>query len=247
MLAELAPNLFIHESIVRFFGAPLPTRMTVVRLGDGRLFVHSPARLDDTVRAALDALGPVAFVVSPNKLHNQGIGDYAAAYPQATTFASPGLVERRPDVHFDAVLGERPEPQWAADLDQAATAGNAFMSEIVFFHRSTRTLIVADLIENIHAETLPAFWRSLMRFFGGTGRPLVSPELRLYTTDADAAEAALRRILHWDYQRVILAHGRLIQTDAKRAVETACAEMLATARRRSALARRLLAATAKLQ
>lgn len=44
-------------------------RMAVLRLSNGSLWVHSPVQLDDTLAAALDELGDVKHIVSPNYEH----------------------------------------------------------------------------------------------------------------------------------------------------------------------------------
>jgi hypothetical protein len=248
MFLELVPNLYLKESILWFFGARLQTRMTVIRLGDGRLFVHSPTTLDAATRTALDRLGPVAFVVSPNKIHHQAIGEYAEAYPDARILASPGLVERRRDVRFDGVLGDAPEPEWAAELDQTATRGNVFFSEILFLHRASRTLLVADLIENIHRETVsppPARW--LLALFAGYARPVASPEFRMYTHHPEAAREGFRKLHGWDFERIVLAHGRLIERDARAVVRNVCDELLRGVERRGPMTRRLYAFLARHQ
>ena len=56
MLRELAPNLWITERPQRFLGFEMGTRMTVIRLRSGDLFLHSPVRLDPELRKQLDAL-----------------------------------------------------------------------------------------------------------------------------------------------------------------------------------------------
>ena len=43
--------------------------MAVIRLADGGLLIHSPARLSSELRAALDRLGEVRFVVPTSELH----------------------------------------------------------------------------------------------------------------------------------------------------------------------------------
>ncbi len=215
----IADGLFVAPADVKFYGARIQTRMTVARLASGELWVHSPVVLDDALREWLDALGPVAHVVSPNKIHHQGLASFVDAYPDATLYASPGLPERRPDLTFAAVLGDAPEAAWSADLDQALTAGNVFFSEVVFLHRRSKTLIVADLVETIAADTVFPFNRVWARAFGVYGRPRPSPEFRAYTDDVDAARRAFERILEWDFERIVLAHGDLVLADAKATLE----------------------------
>lgn len=78
-LKPLGRGLWIGEGpVVPFFaGFPYPTRMVVIRLGDGGLFVWSPVALTDTLRAEMDALGPVRHLVSPNLLHHLYLGEVA--------------------------------------------------------------------------------------------------------------------------------------------------------------------------
>src|SRR5207253_182649 len=47
-----------------------PTRMAVIRLSGGGLFLWSPIPLTDGLRAEVDALGEVSHIVAPNSLHH---------------------------------------------------------------------------------------------------------------------------------------------------------------------------------
>jgi hypothetical protein len=128
---------------------PFPTRMVVVRLANGGLFLWSPTEPDEDLRSEIDALGPVCHLVSPNKIHYAHVAPWKRAYPGAG--ASPGARERAAcqgaDVTFDADLGDEPEGAWSEDLDQLVFRGSRFMEEVVFFHRGMRTLVLVDLIE----------------------------------------------------------------------------------------------------
>jgi hypothetical protein len=246
-LVQLAEDLFLDESTIRFYGVRIQTRMTIVRLSGGRLFVHSPTFLGESTRRQLDELGEVAFVVSPNKIHNRAISQYMEAFPRARFFASPGLVERRPELRFAGVLGDRPHPEWAAELDQVATRGNLFFSEILFLHRPSRTLIVADLVENFDERTASRVGRALAALWGVFSRPVASPEFRFYTDDAEAAAESLRRAREWDFERIVLSHGALIEENAREVFAGVCEDLLARVRRRGAFAKRVYALLARLQ
>jgi hypothetical protein len=246
-LREFAPGVHLLESTVRFYGVRVQTRMTVIQLSGSRLFVHSPVGLDAPTRGTLDDLGEVAFVVSPNKIHHLSIPEYVDAYPEAKVFASPGLPERRPDLAFDGVLGDRPDPAWASELDQAEIRGNIFFSEIVFLHRASRTLLVADLVENFDRGTASTLGRTLARLFGVGAEPVASPEHRLYTSDVGAAAESLERLQSWDFERIVLSHGSLIESNGRAVMKEVGEHLLRRARGRSTPARRILAALARLQ
>lgn len=215
MLKTIGAGLHYGEDDVSFYGVGIQTRMSVVLLPDGGVLVISPLILTEPMKTALDALGPVRHIASPNKIHNQGLTSFSEAYPEARIWASPGLVERRPDIRFSGTLDDTPHPDWAPVLDQLVTRGNLFFSEVVFFHGGSKTLIVADLVENIADETVPSrLGRQMAKSLHVFGRPLPSPEFRMYTSDADAAGARLDEIGSWDFQRILMAHGTVIEESA---------------------------------
>lgn len=198
---------------------PFPTRMVVVRLANGDLVLWSPTEPDDGLRAEINALGPVCHLVSPNKIHYTHIVTWKRTYPEATVWASPGVRERAAsqgvDVSFDADLGDLPEEVWFEDLDQLVFRGSRFMEEVVFFHRRTRTLILADLIENFEAEKVSGFHAWLVRLAGATDPDGKAPiDLRLtFLGRKKEARSAFERMVAWKPERVIMAHGRWYDRD----------------------------------
>src|SRR5262245_17442196 len=59
-------------------GLPLPTRMVIARLPSGALWLWSPTAPEPALFAAVDELGPVEHLVSPNRLHYVGIPAWQA-------------------------------------------------------------------------------------------------------------------------------------------------------------------------
>jgi hypothetical protein len=213
-LQSLGPEIWIAEGpVVSFFGFPYPTRMAVIRLADGRLFVWSPIALTPELKGEIDALGPPAHLISPNFIHHLWLGDWKKAYPAARMFASPGLARRRRDLAFDARLGDEPDPAWAADIDQVAVHGNLAMTETVFLHRLSRTAIFADLIENFSPDWFPG-WKGVVASLDGIVHPdFGAPrELRLAFVQRRRAREAIRRVIAFDPVRVVIAHGMIAQT-----------------------------------
>ena len=221
MLKELSPErLWVAEAPLRFYGVEVGARMTVCRLSGGSLWLHSPVRLTEELREDLGRLGPVCFVVAPNKLHHRFVGDYTSAYPEASVYASPGLAEKRPDLPFHGVLGDAPEPGWAEDLDQTVFRGERQLEEVVCFHRASRTLILADLVQSGHPDS-PWLTRLATRLNGTYGRPGPPAPVRLGFRNKAAARASLERVLSWDFDKIVLAHGRLVRTGGKAALRDA--------------------------
>lgn len=214
--------LWSQKRPLRFFGLEFGTRMTVIRLADGSLFLHSPTRLDDDTRSALDELGSVRHVVSPNKLHHLFIADYAAAYPEARLYAPPGLKKRRPLLRFHGELDDYAPAAWAGEIEQIVFRGHPWMQEVLFFHPASRSLLVADLLMYFHEEAAP-MTRLLARTFGMYAKPSLPVDFRWTITDRQAARRSVARILDWNFDRIVLSHGRVIDRNGKRAMRQAFA------------------------
>ena len=119
MLRSIADDLWVAEQRLRYLGVGLTTRMTIVRLADGILMVHSPIHLTDELKSAVASTGRVGFIVAPNRFHHLFVSDWQKAYPDAQTFCAPGLDTKRADLKFTAILGDDPPPAWADEIDQA--------------------------------------------------------------------------------------------------------------------------------
>ena len=225
VLTEVDRDIWIADGpSVQFLGFPYPTRMTVVRLRDGTLWVCSPIQLDDHLREAINALGPVRHVVSPNKLHHLYLGDWAGAWSAAKLYAAPGLARRRRDLSFDSELGDQPDPAWADDIDQVIFHGSFAMDEVVFFHRASKTAIVTDLVQRFDPASLHGWRRVFMTVDGLVGPHGSTPrEWRWSFWNRAAARRAKRRAIDWNPQRVIVAHGDWVRDDGRAALERALA------------------------
>jgi hypothetical protein len=160
------------------------------------------------LRREIDRLEPVHHLVSPNLLHHLFLKEWKAAYPHARLYASPGLRRKRRDLAFDAELGDMPEPDWAADIDQVVMRGSFAMTEVVFFHRASRTVLFADLIENLPRDWFQG-WRGFVTRLDGivAPNPGAPRELRASFLGRRAARTALDRVLAWPIERVLIAHG----------------------------------------
>ena len=221
MLRELGIDLHLAEGpVVRFLGAfPYPTRMLVARLGDGDLGVWSPIAIDDALAGELDALGRVAHLVAPNKIHHLYLAGWVERYPEARLYAAPGLAAKRRDLRFHAELGDAPEPAWAEEIDQVVFRGSLFMDEVVFFHRPSRTALVCDLIQRFAPESLRGWRGLLMRLDGLVGPDGSTPrEWRASFWNRRLARQALAKALAWNPERLVIAHGELPEGNGREAL-----------------------------
>lgn len=206
---------------IRMMTIPFSTRMTVVELESGELWIHSPVDPAQDAREAVRALGAVRYIVAPNKIHSVGVQPWKERYPAAEVWASPRFRERHPAAPVDHVLGTT-DPPWGSEIEAVCFGGSDFFDEVVFYHARSRTLIITDLIQRHDPDEETWFWRLIKRGVGvlgtsgGTAR-----DLRLAFSDRAAARESAEALLRWDFDRVVIAHGTCITEDARRVVEEA--------------------------
>jgi len=197
-------------------GFRYPTRMAVIRLSGGALFIWSPVQLTQTLKADVDTLGLVRHIVAPNSLHHLFLAEWKRAYPDARLHAAPGLRKKRKDIVFDADLGNAPAPEWTDEIDQVLIEGNLITTEAVFFHIASGTVIFTDLIQQLPRSVFSG-WRALIAkldlMIGS--EPMVPRKFRLALINRRAARESLKRILAWPVRTVLMAHGTPVENNAE--------------------------------
>lgn len=203
-------------------GLALGARMTIVEVGEGALWVHSPIALSPALKAEVDALGSVQTIIAPNRFHHVYAGDWAKAYPEARFIGAAGLATKRKDLSFTQVLG--------ADLSfegfRHQHIGGCMLDETVFLHEASGTLISCDLFENFttcdHGLT-----RLYLQMGGVYGRPGLHPIIRLVYRDRKAARVDVAKVLEWDFDRVVISHGACVSESARSKSEAGLAWLMA--------------------
>lgn len=199
--------------------------MTVIRLPGERLLLHSPVALDPGLRSSLDSIGRVRYAVAPNRLHHLYAGEVAEAYPDARLWVAPGLERKRPDLAFVAVLGDEAPEEWRDELSQAFFRGRPYENEVAFFHLRSRTLLLCDLAFNFgpSAAAPTRLLMKLLRSYERFGPSRLDP---LLIRDREAARRSLERILAWDFDRVVVAHGDVLERGGREALRSGYAWLL---------------------
>ena len=213
---EIAPNLFELERLLRMPAGPnLPSRTTIVRLSSGRLVVLTPPpAVGAAEAAAITAIGMVDDVVAPNSFHYVHAADFLARFHGSRLLVSPSLPARIPSLPPCNELESSPPERWHGELDLAVLGPVRGISETVFFHHATRTLVLADL-----AFHMVRFTRALERFaWRASGVPAGFGPSRTARTlllgDHAIASRFLRRVLEWPFERIVVGHGDVIHDDA---------------------------------
>jgi hypothetical protein len=212
-LNKVSENIWIIDgNAVPFFGFPYTTRMTVIRLSSGDLWIHSPLKISNKLVDDILELGEVKYLISPNKLHHLFLAGWMERFPNAICYASPGLAKKRNDLMFSKELGMLPEDEWSKEIDQTIFKGSFVMEEVIFFHRSSKTLVLTDLIENFKPESFNLWQRVLAKFTGILSPHGKTPvDWRLsFAFGKNEAKKSLSIMMAWKPENIVISHGECI-------------------------------------
>ena len=222
MIRQLDSEIWVidHSDFKLGPGIRVGTRTTLVRLDDGGLWVHSPGPLTEDLIREINALGPVRFLVAPNTFHHLFVSENCTAWPEAKLYLAPGLSEKRKDLSEALELGSDSDPGWSAEVDQCLIEGSPRLGEVVFRHRASRTLILTDWVFNVsRPDSLGArFFFTLTGVLGGVS---VSRLIRFLSRDNAAARRSFECVLQWDFDRIVMAHGEVLEQDGPRCLRDA--------------------------
>lgn len=221
MFRAIDRDIWVIEQPLRYFGLSVGTRMTVIHLRNRELVVISPIELNDSQVAHLNELGTVKHIIAPNLYHYLFVADFQKIYPDATFWAVPGLELKKPDLSIDQLIQNDPKPLWNGlehrfldGFRTLALSGFDALNECVFFHPASRTLILTDAAFHFN-ESFPFTTQLVTQVIGGYKN--LSPSLleRIATTDKYKVKRSMEKILQWDFDRVVMAHGSIIEQNGK--------------------------------
>lgn len=210
MLKVIGTNIWTMDGPkIVFAGAPMNTRMTIVRLGNGNLWVHSPIKYSPEAAQAIESLGgSVTALVAPNKFHHMFIGQWKEAHPSACVFAESTVQKKILFLQSAEELSDTAPDEYGDDIEQLVFAGNRFFQEVVFFHKESKTLILTDMMINLRAEGIKLLPRLLLRFEGAVfPNGGVTRLYRLFTWDKVRARESVAKIRAWSPQTLTFCHG----------------------------------------
>ena len=217
-LSRVTDDIWIvDDKPISAAGLQLPVRMTVIRLSNGDLVLHSPVRHSPALRQELERLGTIKYLLAPNIAHWMFVPGWQRELPQAATFAARGLGARKQvraaGLRIDRELGDTTPEEWTAELETVSVNAPMF-SEVELFDRRSRTLVLTDLVQNLDAHRLSAANETAANLLGiakPDGRAPVYLRL-LLRLGGGAARAAAERLVRLAPERVIFAHGDWFET-----------------------------------
>jgi Domain of unknown function (DUF4336) len=195
--------------------------MTIVRLSTGDLVAISPIKIDRETIEQIDLLGEVKYIIAPNLYHHLFIQDFRSIYPQAQLWATASLVKKRPDLTIDVPMVERQNTifdeidyLFVDGFQTLFLTGYTPLDEYVFCHRASRTLILTDTAFYFDDRFVP-LTQLVSKLMGGYKLLRPSPLEKIATKDKQSVKNAIDRVLKWDFDRVIVAHGSIVEIGGK--------------------------------
>jgi hypothetical protein len=226
MIRPIDEGLWVADQDLSVAGCGIGARMTILQVGAGSLALHSPIAWDESLRAEVELLGEPRWAIAPNRFHHLFVEPWAETFADLELWVAPGLEAKRPDLSVDAVFGNSPTPAaWNGVLDALVFEGYPFASEVVFRHAASRTLVLTDLAFNF-GEGTPTATRIVFGLLGAYGKFGPSFLERVLFRDRAAARRSLETVLSWDFDRIIVSHGSILETGGRGALADAYAWLL---------------------
>jgi hypothetical protein len=220
-LKSVTENVWVVDGPLIRFGMPwpkmpFPTRMTIIRNGQSDLYNHSPTHMTPDLKREIAAIGTPRWLIAPNRIHYWWMPDWKAAFPDAQAYLAPRIKEKAGD-HIDFAHSNLEASNgypWDAEITTLPVA-SSYMTEFVFFHRASRTLVLTDLIENFEGRKLPLWMRWLVRLAGSLDPDGGMPrDMRLsFAKNKQQLREAIETMIAWQPERIIMAHGRWYDRD----------------------------------
>jgi hypothetical protein len=230
MLTTITDGLWGFEQELKLpLGMRLPSRTTIVRRADGGLIVHSPLAFDAETKNEIDALGEVKAIVAPSCIHFLFLEAATKLWPSARVLGAPGLDKKlKGAVAFEPLPHDGTVDVLGDDLVLRRIDGVPYITEHVFLHRPTGSLVVTDLVFNVqHCSS----WgmRLYLRTMGAWQKTAQSMIWRFLTKDRSAAAESARSVLAWEFDRIVVAHGDVVTENAHATLEGALTKMALSA------------------
>jgi hypothetical protein len=210
----LGSRSYYFDSKLRLLpGVTIPLRSMLIAAADQQILVSPVATADEAFQIGE---APLALV-APSLLHHLHLPAAIERYRPAALWGPPGLGELHPDLMPMHVFGIDVWP-YREQLEYVLLEGAPIRNEVVLYHRASKTIYTADLFFHITAPAtgieglltpLALRWMGVYRRFG------VMKPWRHWVADPGAFQRSLEQVLAWDFERIVVAHGDVVDQNAR--------------------------------
>ena len=212
MLTQIHESLWTTTSpLVVLQWVHLNTRMTVVRLENGSLLLHSPVPWSSALQRHIQKIGSVGYIVAPSCFHHMFVGEWKEHNPDAKICAPKGLLKKRKDLDITYVLQEHTN-LWASEIQYFEIKGVPLLQEHIFYHHSSKTLIVTDFLFHLPKST---GFTSFYAWINGVKNTVATTLLfKSAIKDKEAFRDSLKVLREMDIKVLSLCHHDVLTEDA---------------------------------
>jgi hypothetical protein len=217
-IRNIGKGIWVFERPFRLFGAEFGNRMSVIKLANDELLLHSPIALDQTVKEQIEALGRVAYLITPNAFHGLYVDEWRAAFPKAKHRTAKSDMQRGASSMNLSDCSEL--PLLPSEIEMIQVQGAPKANEFLFFHTPSRTLIVTDLAFNIGGDV--SLWTKIFFSLNDSyGKFGPSRLMRSMVEDQSALRDSLLKIFEWDFDQIVVSHGLVVERNGKEVMRDA--------------------------
>lgn len=205
MLTQHGAHLWSARHVFKVRGLAISSRMTVVRLENDQLWLHSPVPIPEVLRVELKSMGQVRWLVAPSRAHDLFLNQARVAFPDAEVWLAPGLTGMGTVPSAARTLDGEALAQWRPTLEGVLIQGMPMVNETLWFHRPSGTLIVTDLLQWWRGP-LPWSTRLWAHAMGVRGHLGVSRFFGRFVHDRGALRQSLAVLSDWPLRRALMCH-----------------------------------------
>jgi hypothetical protein len=226
-MRKISTRMWVHEDSMAMLGTRLALRMTIVKLSDDSLWMCTPTPHNAQIQNRVAAMGELKYIVASSNGHNLFLEDWQRAFPDASVYVASGIPKKRPNLKNYTRLRDLSAPPWQEDLQMLPMDGAPFFDEHMFYHGRSKTLLVTDFYQNYTGVKQKGLGKIITKLLleplGFKGKCLAPPlKTKFAVKDKQALRASLDRIWDLDIERVVLAHGDILEQDAKQEIRRLC-------------------------
>jgi len=211
-IQKLSENLWRVEGDLPHFS--MRRVMTVIRLSDGRLVIHSAIALEEPAMQELESFGVPAFLLVPHKRHRLDAPRFKQRYPGIQVLVPPAVREPASKVvRVDGTYADLPaDPALSAEV----LAGVGEAECVLTVHSADGASVILNEVVFDLDPPKSSLGRAALKLVGFGPGARVTPVVKLeMVKDRPALKAHLERLAATpNLVRLIVSHVRLSQGPA---------------------------------
>ena len=225
MLRQIDTRLWVNEVSFSLLGIDFGNRMSCIQLPDDSFCLHSPTKFDLDTYQSLAEKGSIKFLIAPSLMHNLFVMDWKAQNTESQILAPTAAKKLQVDQSLNELKQEQIKQLFQGDLGCVAIEGMPMLQEFAFIHHPSKTLILTDLAFNF-AGKLPSWTALFLKLYGAYNKFGPTITIRALVKDKQAFAKSLTKILEYDFERIIVSHGEIVESGGKGIFEQAFARYL---------------------